>query len=75
LIAIGAKKIETRSWATGYRGPLAIHAGKSMLGFKDLIEELPDGSDGLPYPFGEVFSLYSNFRKCGELPLGAVVAT
>ncbi len=27
LIACGAKKIETRSWATKYRGPLAIHAG------------------------------------------------
>lgn len=26
LIAIGAKRIETRSWATKYRGPLAIHA-------------------------------------------------
>ena len=26
LIAIGAKKIETRSWQTSYRGPLAIHA-------------------------------------------------
>ena len=29
LIACGAKKIETRSWATSYRGPIAIHAGKS----------------------------------------------
>lgn len=29
LIAIGAKKIETRSWPTKYRGPLAIHAAKS----------------------------------------------
>jgi len=28
LIACGAKKIETRSWATKYRGPIAIHAGK-----------------------------------------------
>ena len=28
LVAIGAKKIETRSWSTPYRGPLAIHAGK-----------------------------------------------
>jgi hypothetical protein len=27
LVAIGAKKIETRSWKTDYRGPLAIHAG------------------------------------------------
>ena len=30
LIAIGAKRIETRSWYTNYRGPLAIHAGKKM---------------------------------------------
>ncbi len=28
LIAIGAKQIETRSWATGYRGLLVIHAAK-----------------------------------------------
>lgn len=26
LVAIGAKKIETRSWKTDYRGPVAIHA-------------------------------------------------
>ena len=30
LIAIGAKKIETRSWSTNYRGPLAIHAAKGF---------------------------------------------
>ena len=28
-IAVGTKRIETRSWATKYRGPLLIHAGKS----------------------------------------------
>jgi hypothetical protein len=28
LIAAGAKQYETRSWATGYRGPLLICAGK-----------------------------------------------
>ena len=28
LVAIGAKRIETRSWRTSYRGPLAIHAAK-----------------------------------------------
>lgn len=28
LVAVGAKKIETRSWATKYRGSLAIHATK-----------------------------------------------
>jgi len=29
LIACGAKIYETRSWATKYRGKIAIHAGKS----------------------------------------------
>ena len=28
-IADGSKMIENRTWATPYRGPLAIHAGKS----------------------------------------------
>lgn len=30
LIMIGAKTIETRSWPTSYRGPIAIHAAKGM---------------------------------------------
>lgn len=30
LVAIGAKTIETRSWATKYRGPLAIHAAARL---------------------------------------------
>lgn len=30
LVAIGAKRIETRSWSTNYRGPLAIHAAKTF---------------------------------------------
>lgn len=29
LIARGIKRVENRTWATGYRGPLLIHAGKS----------------------------------------------
>jgi activating signal cointegrator 1 len=29
LIVLGAKTIETRSWATSYRGPLLIHAAKT----------------------------------------------
>ncbi len=28
LLACGAKQYETRSWATSYRGPIAIHAAK-----------------------------------------------
>ena len=30
LVAIGAKRIETRSWQTNYRGALAIHAAKGF---------------------------------------------
>jgi hypothetical protein len=28
LVALGVKSIETRSWSTSYRGPLAVHAAK-----------------------------------------------
>lgn len=30
LVAIGAKRIETRSWSTKYRGLVAIHAAKGF---------------------------------------------
>lgn len=30
LVAIGEKAIETRSWATAYRGPLLIHAASGF---------------------------------------------
>lgn len=36
LIARGAKTIETRSWSTKYRGPLAIHAGQSPRTWREL---------------------------------------
>ena len=35
LIARGDKPIENRAWATSYRGPLAIHAGKSRAWLDD----------------------------------------
>jgi activating signal cointegrator 1 len=31
LLAIGAKRYETRSWSTPYRGPMAIHASKKWM--------------------------------------------
>ncbi len=30
LVATGKKRVETRSWRTAYRGPLAIHAAKGF---------------------------------------------
>lgn len=32
LVAIGAKRIETRDWNTRHRGPLAIHSSKGFSG-------------------------------------------
>lgn len=30
LVSLGVKRLETRSWQTAYRGPLAIHAAKGF---------------------------------------------
>ena len=30
LIVRGEKRVENRTWPTEHRGPLAIHAGKSL---------------------------------------------
>lgn len=42
LMAIGAKRIETRSWETSYRGWLAIHASKGGLGKRELAHTLSE---------------------------------
>src|SRR6266446_8164646 len=72
LIALGAKRIETRSWSTSYRGPLAIHASgritkEAAMSLRDpLIREAlaaggyREGNGPATNPFG--------------LPLGAVIA-
>ena len=39
LVAIGAKRIETRSWSTNYRGPLAIHAARTTKGHEACFRE------------------------------------
>lgn len=60
LVAIGAKRIETRSWRTSYRGALAIHAAKGFPKWaRETCEEFEFARELGPNP----------------LPLGAVVAT
>lgn len=48
LIRCGAKTIETRSWITYYRGPIAIHAAKRCVRWEiaDLLDE-DDWQSGL----------------------------
>ena len=55
LVAIGAKRIETRSWGTSYRGSLAIHAGKHWMD-EDLLYTEPFSSylHEAKIPFGFV---------------------
>ncbi len=56
LMALGLKRIETRSWRTHYRGPLAIHAAK---GFPPQARRLTDeerfrGQLPADLPFGAI---------------------
>lgn len=65
LIAIGAKKIETRSWPTRHRGKIAIHAAAKW--HDEGLECLRDTL------FGH-FLVPAGYKKGADLPLGAVVA-
>ncbi len=58
LVAIGYKKIETRSWSTSYRGPLWIHAAK--------------GFDTYAKGFAQTERALG--RIPGRLPFGAIIA-
>lgn len=74
-IALGAKRFETRSWGTRYRGPLAIHAAKRCN--KDEIEDfllLPGFSAALA-PIAECRTILGRERLRRALPFGAIVAT
>ena len=59
LIAIGHKTIETRTWPTGYRGPLAIHAGLSVdpIGESSLASRRPDLVPAHGFPVGVIVAV------------------
>lgn len=63
LIALGVKRIETRSWHTPHRGPIAIHAGKNPKMAREFYEDDPEWWDELGLP------------ALDALPYGCVVAT
>lgn len=78
LVAIGAKKIETRSWKTSYRGKLAIHAAKGlgMLNkweFIGMLDKEPFESV-LKAHFGEYVAPFFPHPMIKNLPGGAIVA-
>lgn len=69
LIASGAKKIETRSWYTSYRGPLVIHASK-----RRVKSELIELSEDANYIAALGVEPHEAYQKLMDLPLGAIVA-
>ena len=62
LVVIGAKKIETRSWNTKYRGPILIHASA---GKKEVNREIM-------LDFQQEFS-HLNLPRYRDLPFGAII--
>lgn len=71
LVALGVKSIETRSWSTRYRGPLAIHAGATRPARGEHGErfEVVDALGGTRVLWDRSTATFHS------LPLGAVVAT
>jgi activating signal cointegrator 1 len=66
LVAIRAKTYETRSWATGYRGPLAIHASSTFpVWARQLVND---------EPFLSVLAEQWQAVEAG-FPLGMIIAT
>lgn len=75
LVAIGEKRVETRSWHTHFRGPVAIHAAKGLAypvmnetGLSLLIESEPFASVLRPHLSG-----YTAEERAADLPRGAIV--
>jgi hypothetical protein len=66
LIALGEKQFETRSWATPYRGPIAIHAGRRTKQAETFIDELV-------YDFPDPF-YNQQLYKADDFPFGAIIA-
>jgi hypothetical protein len=62
LIALGEKRIETRSWRTHFRGPLLIHASGTRAESEALQQPaiaaalLRHGVDGQTLPFGGIIA-------------------
>lgn len=75
LVAIGAKRIETRGFATAYKGPLAIHAAKKLRPEScDIFDHV--GAYGALRDKGIYCGMpeWASANKLAPLPLGHIVA-
>ena len=81
LIACGAKKFETRSWSTKYRGPIAIHVAqhkdtprcawqepfKSELAKAGMFSEYPGGKIGFSLRYNGCVIAIAELVACVEM--------
>lgn len=86
LVAIGAKRMETRAWSTPYRGPLAIHQAKGLNGLRlpgeawvpkwELDQRLVQLCDRDPFftALRPHLSGYTAKERASDLPRGAIVS-
>lgn len=77
LVAIGAKKFETRSWGTAYRGLIAIHSAKAFpkecqaLCIQQPFQSALDNRDPIDLPLGFIIAvgeITDCWRVTDELP-------
>lgn len=74
LIVCGAKKYETRSWKTDYRGKIAIHAAKKDI--YSIVNRLPhDMTTKMFQCLYGAFDIYSGALKKLENTQGYIIAT
>lgn len=81
LIAAGVKRIETRSWSTKHRGPLAIHAAVRDPRWSEFPMAEYYLASGMAILVGTYWALDNRSlgpddpKAFAPLPLGAIVAT
>lgn len=68
LIAIGAKRYETRSWTCKYCGPIAIHAGRNRDGVGWMTDGASEGSRAA------VTTLQAAGISIPDLAFGSIIA-
>jgi activating signal cointegrator 1 len=73
LMAIGAKRFETRGWATSYKGPIAIHAAKRPINRMEINDHMrlvlrERGPRPENIPLGEVVAI-GYLRKIFTMPV------
>lgn len=75
LWACGAKKYETRSWATNYRGPIAIHAAARKCDTRGLSGATVHAMIQAIRPITAHLAKTIMYLPLELLPLGSVIAT